>query len=115
LPSLSEFALYVEQKLCPNLGEPCYHLVSRVKFADSLDLDYDATSQSFIIRLFWRKPGPAGTWTESVFRYGDSTVEVGLLASETPTEPDALSLGGFLTVVGEDEKASASMGVLRVS
>ena len=33
-------------------------------------------------------------------------IEVGVLANETPTEPEELSLGGFLTVIGEDEKPS---------
>ena len=31
-------------------------------------------------------------------------VEVGVLANEVPTEPEELKLGGWLTVVGEDEK-----------
>jgi len=31
-------------------------------------------------------------------------LEVGLLVPEQPEEPEELKLGGFLTVVGEDEE-----------
>ena len=36
-------------------------------------------------------------------------LEVGVLSVESPKEPEELSLGGFLTVVGEDTKPSASL------
>ena len=36
---------------------------------------------------------------------GKKKVEVGVLANEVPTEPEELKLGGWLTVVGEDEKS----------
>lgn len=40
---------------------------------------------------------------------GKDRVEVGLLSVEEPLQPEELSLGGFLTVVGEDSKLSPTL------
>jgi len=60
-----------------------------------------------VLSAFWHQPPKSDTWNERIQNLeGTDRVEVGVLASEKPTEPEELALGGFLTVVGEDDKPS---------
>ena len=46
-------------------------------------------------------------WSEHIRNErGGAKVEVGMLSNEQPIEPEELSLSGYLTVLGEDEKPS---------
>ena len=74
---------------------------------DSLDVDYDAISQSLVLRLFWSKPPETSGWTAE-FDRGNARhrIEVGVLANEKPTQPEEISVGGLLTVVGKDSEPS---------
>ena len=75
--------------------------------ANYVDIDFDTISQVLRISIFRHKPPDQAGWTEQFDNVsGAVKVEVGVLASEKPTEPEEISLGGFLTVVGEDEKPS---------
>ena len=108
--------------------------------ADHVDIDFDTISQALSISTFRHKsPEPSG-WNERIssgasikikesvsvrigvnVNVGGSVksgagrkIEVGVLANEPPTELENLSLGGFLTVVGEDEKPSTYILLLRM-
>lgn len=76
--------------------------------ADYLDIDFDAISQSLVVTAFRQKPPPPGTWSASIERIGGSgKTEIGILANEDTVEPERISLGGFLTTLGE----SAQLGI----
>lgn len=72
-----------------------------------LDIDYDTISRAVVLSFGWADaPDPKG-WSETVFRYPrDSTVEIGVLIHEANSDPEDIQFGGFLTVLGEDERPS---------
>ena len=106
---------YVEQKICPSLGEACYIKAGLLKSADYLDVDFDTISQALTLITFQHRPQNLGLWNEQINNHGGTTrVEVGVLANETPREPEELSLGGFLTIIGEDDKPSIPTDVKAV-
>lgn len=75
--------------------------------ASYIDFDFDAISNALVINAFWAEgPAEGGLWNEEVSRGQADTMEVGVLNNEVPLEPEELSLSGFLTVVGDDTKAS---------
>ena len=75
--------------------------------ADSVDIDFDTISQALSISTFHAKSIDQFGWTDRFSNFdGAVKVEVGVLATEKSTEPEELSLGGFLTIVGEDDKPS---------
>ena len=97
----------MHQKICPEKDESCRLRAASIKSADYLDIDYDAISQSLVLSAFWHSPPLAEAWDERIDNSQASIkVEVGVLANEKPTEPEELSLAGFLAVVGEDRKPS---------
>lgn len=107
LPSLSELVTYIEQKICPPTSQRCHSEAQSLASASYLDIDYDTISQVVVLSAFWHEPPSSLTWEEQIENSeGADQVEVGVLANEQPTEPEELSLGGFLTVVGEDDKPS---------
>ena len=74
-------------------------------------MDYDSLSQAMTLRVYHESGTKAGAWTEAISAHQtDSRVEVGVLASQQATEPESLSLGGFLAVLGEDQKPSMLPG-----
>ena len=77
--------------------------------ADYLDIDFDTISQALVLNVFHGTAPKLGGWTEKISKLDHfAKVEVGILAPESPNQPEELSLGGFLTVLGEDSKASKS-------
>lgn len=76
---------------------------------DYLDINHDGISNIVTIVLFWHDaPHAKGRWTETIegsLGKDNQRVEVGLLQNEKATDPEKVSLGGYLTMVGEDEKS----------
>lgn len=73
-----------------------------------VDIDYDAISQAVVCTAVWSDKLRDG-WTDkhSALEEGsDSTVEVGVLSHEANTDPEDYQFGGFLTVLGRDDKPS---------
>lgn len=109
VPSLAELISYIQQKTCSASDPTCYARVATLSSADYLDIDYDAISQSLVLSIFRHVSPDSGTWDETLQKVaGSANIEVGVLANEKPTEPEHLSLGGFLTVIGEDTKPRTS-------
>lgn len=80
--------------------------------ADYLDIDFDTISQALVLNAFHGTPPNLIGWTEKISKLDRfAKVEVGILAPESPNEPEELSLGGFLTVLEEDSKASKSRSI----
>jgi hypothetical protein len=122
LASLDELLASLQQRICPSPDhDSCRGFLSvAAAEADSIDVTYDAASDKVIVSALWsRAPPPlsnndggsskgqraAGGWTQS-FRGGNEhgRVEVGVLQHEPSNEPLEITLGGHLTVVGDDEK-----------
>lgn len=107
LPSFGNVAAYIQNKICPMLGDDCSAFALNLPAADYIDIDFDTISQALVFNVFRHRSANPGGWTDQIASMGTAgKVEVGVLANEPPTEPEELSLGGFLTVLGEDEKPS---------
>ncbi|KAI9881334.1 MAG: protease B nonderepressible form [Pleopsidium flavum] len=110
LPSLSDLIIYIEQNICSSTDQTCHSRASSLRAASYLDIDYDTISQVVVSSAFWPQPPNSDSWNERIQNLeGTHQVEVGVLASEKPTEPEELTLGGFLTVIGEDDKANPTL------
>ncbi|KAK4448585.1 PIG-X [Podospora aff. communis PSN243] len=107
LESLEGFVGYAKGKLCATGGAECGRRVDAVKGASALDVSYDTISHALKVTALW-------TYQEqeikAVGREGVRT-EVGVLSDEkTPTMEDyELGVSGLLTVLGQDEKPSATV------
>jgi hypothetical protein len=119
LPSLSDLAAYIQQKICSHSDMSCIHSASLLNIADSLDLDYDAISHALTFTAYWSRPPPVffdpitsetyyDSWTITVDAHAEK-VEVGILSTEAAPDPSELQLSGFLTVVGEDKAPSPTL------
>jgi hypothetical protein len=101
---------YIEQVICPKFGgKTCLDRAAKVATADYIDIDFDTISQALVITTFHSAPSGAEAWNEQIGNEGGNIqVEVGVLASmlSIDPEPESLSLGGFLTVIGEDDEPS---------
>ena len=81
----------------------CFDRVESLRNVSYLDIDYDAISQAIVFNVHWRQ-SPVPQTIRINAHSPNEKVEVGVLSSEQPIEPEELSLGGFLTVLGEDSK-----------
>ncbi|MCJ1476894.1 protease B nonderepressible form [Lambiella insularis] len=78
--------------------------------SDYVDIDFDTISQALTIITFHAGPPFSTGWTERISNLkGAVKAEIGVLANEPPKEPEELSLGGFLTTIGEDSKPSPTI------
>ena len=110
LPSLGDLIIYIQQKICAHEDRACHASAASLDSAHYLDIDYDAISQALVLNAFRSQSPSSRIWNEKIQNLrGSTNLEVGVLANEVPTKPEELSLGGFLTVVGEDEKPSTSI------
>jgi hypothetical protein len=105
LASLGELTTYIQQKICPSSDGTCHDRALTLLSANYLDIDYDTISHSLVLNAFWERAPESGMWNDVFQVIGDKDkVEIGVLTNEKPIEPEELKLGGWLTVVGEDEK-----------
>ncbi|KAF1933685.1 PIG-X-domain-containing protein [Didymella exigua CBS 183.55] len=71
-----------------------------------VDIDYDSISQAVVCTVVWSNK-PSDGWTDKYSapeEGSDSTVEIGVLSHEANTDPEDYQFGGFLTVLGRDDK-----------
>ncbi len=110
VPSLADLVTYLEQSICPRVGGgSCSAKAAAIASAAYVDIDFDTISQVLNVNAFGYSPSEKHVWDEQVWNTTEtSRIEVGVLASEKPMdpEPEVLSLGGFLTVLGEDDSTS---------
>lgn len=84
----------------------CADSISYASLADLVAIDYDATTDTTTLSMFWSQPH-SETWTEDIGITGSNgKVEVGILSNEKAIDPEDLTLGGYLAVVGQDSKLS---------
>ncbi|PWY85800.1 protein pbn1, partial [Aspergillus sclerotioniger CBS 115572] len=93
---------YITKSICRGNG-PC--ATAGWDQADSIDLDYDAVSNTLVVSGYWSQPDSAKGWTEEIRAPGNDRdrVEVGLLGTEKAVEAEEIKMGGLLGVVGVDE------------
>lgn len=121
LPSLNHLVAYLQRNICSRSDVLCAHDASLLNLTDSLDFDYDSISHTLTLTALWSKPPSilydpvAGTITENswvldVHRISQlDRVEIGVLSSSRATDAHDLTLSGFLTVIGEDEKPKSTL------
>ncbi|OJJ48896.1 hypothetical protein ASPZODRAFT_139850 [Penicilliopsis zonata CBS 506.65] len=104
LPSLDHFVDYIQRKICgESSGDECRTRSHSLLSADSVDVDYDSILHTLTITGHWSPP--EGGWTETLGGEGRN-VEIGLLGVESSNEPEEVKVGGFLAVLGQDDKLS---------
>ncbi|KAJ5042814.1 uncharacterized protein L3040_004207 [Drepanopeziza brunnea f. sp. 'multigermtubi'] len=113
LPTLIDFISYMSHKLCPsrsakNKDPSCLSRVQALSTASSLDLDFDTISQAATLSAFFAPQTQSLSLSKPV-ALPSSRVEVGILSVEKARETEELSLGGFLTVLGESTKPSPTL------
>jgi hypothetical protein len=89
----------------------CEILVNRFVTSNYLDVDYDTISRSVVLTAGWAQT-PEGDqgWAERIrLPKKDATVEIGVLTLEGNADPEDIQFGGFLTVLGQDERPSMSI------
>ncbi|KAE8347877.1 protein pbn1 [Aspergillus arachidicola] len=114
LPSLNNLVAYIENKICSLSDEQCLRYAASIRSADSVDINYDSISHSLTVLGYWSQ-SPENGWTDEIRKHaaGTDQVEVGLLGTETATEPEDIKMGGLLAVVGKDDQLSMlSSGLL---
>lgn len=106
LASLDQLIMYLSATICRTYDTECRAQLALLRTAGSLDVDYDAISNSLRIAAYW----DWATWNATLRRKSTSdALEVGILNSEKADEPEEISLSGLLTVVGEDSKPKSTM------
>ena len=120
LPNVKSLVLYLQRQLCNYSDLSCLHSASLLNIADSIDIDYDSISHALTFTAFWSKqpditydPISDSTavdrWMIDIRSRGTERVELGILSSEAAQDPSELSLSGFLTVLGQDDRPKATL------
>lgn len=109
LPSLQHLSRIVQHTCRPENGY-CQTLASSIITAKYLDIDYDAIQHSLVATAYWDKPPTNTAWSDDIVQPPgrDHRVEVGVLSKEQAVDPELgdMTLGGVLTVLGEDIQPS---------
>lgn len=115
LGSIDQYiGVHVLERLCaskPADLHACKEQVQELENASYIDIDFDAIGHAFVFTAFWNPdrlkilPGQRDKRPIKKVKPED-TIEVGVLQSEKATEPEELSLGGYLTVIGETDHPS---------
>ncbi|RYN53689.1 hypothetical protein AA0118_g9417 [Alternaria tenuissima] len=88
------------------IGDRCRKVVTDFFESDYIDIDYDTISRSVVLTA-GRAQAIEGDkpWVETIdLPTKDATVEIGVLTLEGNADPEDIQFGGFLTVLGQDEK-----------
>lgn len=110
---------WILSKVCDGAGpeddaKSCRGKLDAISSASHIDMDFDAISHALTVTAVW-SPFGAGVNTSDLQQNGartirrtrqDDRVEIGTLQVEQSDEPEELSLGGFLTVIGDDDAPS---------
>lgn len=116
MPSLQSLVAFLRRTACHQQqvgGTECHDRADSLLTADSVDIDYDSTSQSLTVAGLWAN-APTGGWSEDILKPTSNAdqVEFGLLGAEQDTRPEDIKMGGLLAVVGSDKKLSAFVRII---
>jgi hypothetical protein len=110
LDELSSVIGMLQQRLC-GTNEYCKDVGRQFSSANYLDIDYDTISHAVVLTAGWpsaeNEAREKETWNEAItLPSKDATVEIGVLSNEANTDPEDIQFGGFLTVLGQDDRPS---------
>ncbi|KAK2744969.1 protease B nonderepressible form [Myotisia sp. PD_48] len=111
LPSLSRFYGFAQQVLCRDDVE-CQERVASFSSVSSLDIDYDDSTKTTIITGYWPESPTKDGWTETIYTpapAANSRVEIGILAAQPAQNSGDVKVGGFLAILGEDNKLKPAL------
>lgn len=107
LPSIKDIVRDLTGWLCKDSSHSCVDLLRGFADATYLDIDYDTISRALVINAGFASAPTTPRWAETITkREGDGTVEIGILNHEPNPDPEDVQFGGFLVVLGEDDKPS---------
>lgn len=84
-------------------------ILSETDSAAHVDYDFDVISHAVTITILWppaQKRGFSRSRVAAKKIDPEDRLEVGILAPEKADEPEELSMGGYLTVIGDDDRPS---------
>ena len=89
----------------------CKNQIQELENASYIDVDFDAISHALVFTAFWNPNRPQIMPTQRDKRPikkldSSDTIEVGVLQSEKANEPEELSMGGYLTLIEEQDRPS---------
>ncbi|CAN9274983.1 unnamed protein product [Alternaria alternata] len=89
-----------------NASRECYDMVNSFATSSYVDIDYDTISRGVVLTAGWAQArDDEKGWTQKIRQPSkDATVEIGVLSLEGNADPEDIQFGGFLTVLGQDEK-----------
>ncbi|KAI7652719.1 PIG-X-domain-containing protein, partial [Hortaea werneckii] len=112
LPRLIQFQTTLAKLVCETGGlkSSCVSEAAALSYASYLDIDFDVISHAVTLSGFWRE-GLSAEMAKSVPSKGspNDSLEVGVLVAEKSDEPEELKLGGYLTVIGEDDEPNPTL------
>jgi hypothetical protein len=100
---------HFQRLICGETGdESCAGTTKEFMTSRYIDVDYDTISRAVVLTAGWPSAHDEGEgWTEEIIRpHADATVEIGVLTHEGNADPEDIQFGGFLTVLGQDERPS---------
>lgn len=86
-------------------------ILSETDSAAHVDYDFDVISHAVTITILWppvKRQGISRSRIAAKKLEPEDRLEVGILAPEKADEPEELSMGGYLTVVGDNDRPSES-------
>lgn len=101
----------LKRLVCGEKGSSqCVNMLDEIVHARYVDVDYDTISRAVVVTAGWpHAPEDEKSWNEEIrLLKKDATVEIGVLTLEGNTDPEDIQFGGFLTVLGQDERPSTS-------
>ncbi|PSK55771.1 hypothetical protein B9Z65_4649 [Elsinoe australis] len=106
LPDIERLQFFFVEHICKEADEDCTKIAYELAEATLLEFDYDAISHAVVVTATWPPADENGIETK---RNPEDRVEVGILNQETSKEHEEISLGGFLTVLGEDDEPKPTL------
>ncbi|KAI4654574.1 uncharacterized protein J4E79_008448 [Alternaria viburni] len=107
LDDIDRVRSFFQQKFCKKDGKSyCLDAIDGFALSDYVDVDYDTISRSVVLTAESSNAGSAHEgWTETIrLPSKGATVEIGVLSLEGNADPEDVQFGGFLTVLGQDDK-----------
>lgn len=72
-----------------------------------LDIDYDIKSSGLVVAAYWDSgPGNNGDWNDHIQNTRFERHEIGVLTQDKADAAEDVGLGGWLVVIGQDDKPS---------
>jgi hypothetical protein len=109
LGEINQMLDFFKRRFCKEYGgRHCFNVARAFASSSYVDMDYDTISRSVILTAGWPQAEESNKgWTETIrLPSQEATVEIGVLSLEGNADPEDVQFGGFLTVLGQDEKPS---------